>query len=141
MKTRNLAFCGMLLCVAGMAEAQVGVSVTVGEPGFYGRIDIGDMPQPRLIYPQPVVIEGRPTGRPLYLHVPPGHAKHWSKHCAAYNACGQPVYFVQDDWYQSVYVPTYREKHGGGHGPDDDHGRGNGHGNGNPGKGKGKDQH
>ena len=31
--------------------------------------------------------------QPIYLHVPPGHAKNWRKHCAHYNACGQPVYF------------------------------------------------
>jgi hypothetical protein len=30
--------------------ADVGVSVQVGELGFYGRIDIGNLPQPRLIY-------------------------------------------------------------------------------------------
>ena len=37
--------------------ADVGVSVTVGQPGFYGRIDIGNAPPPVLIYPQPVVIQ------------------------------------------------------------------------------------
>src|SRR2546425_10235251 len=25
--------------------------------------------------------------QPIYLHVPPGHAKHWRKHCHEYNAC------------------------------------------------------
>jgi hypothetical protein len=99
--------------------ARAGVSIQIGEPGFYGRIDIGGLPQPQLIYPQPVVIEPVPAGlvgEPVYLHVPPGHAKHWSKHCRKYNACGQPVYFVQDRWYQQVYVPRYREIHEGGHG-------------------------
>jgi len=33
--------------------ADVGVSISVGQPGFYGRLDIGDFPYPRLIYPQP----------------------------------------------------------------------------------------
>ena len=40
---------------------------------------------------------------PLYLHVPPGHAKKWSQHCARYNACNRPVYFVKvrgDDDYE-----------------------------------------
>ena len=119
----------------------VGVSVSVGQPGFYGRIDIGDVPPPQLIYAQPVVVEPvAVVGPPLYLHVPPGHAKHWSKHCREYNACGQRVYFVQDNWYNNVYVPSYRE-HGGGRGErrdgnghrdndrgyDDDHGHGKGH--------------
>ncbi len=99
--------------------ARAGVSVQIGEPGFYGSIDIGGFPRPQLIYPQPVVIESVPAGvvrEPIYLHVPPGHAKHWSKHCRKYNACGQPVYFVQDRWYQREYVPRYREVHHGGHG-------------------------
>jgi hypothetical protein len=59
----------------------------------------------------------------LMNRVPPGHAKHWNKHCRKYNACGQPVYFVQDRWYQQVYVPRYREIHNGGH----SHGHGKGH--------------
>ena len=94
------------------ASAQVGVSVTVGQPGFYGHIDIGDMPQPRVIYPQPVIIQHGPAYPPMYLRVPPGHEKHWNKHCAEYNACGRPVYFVQNDWYENTYVPAYQKKHG-----------------------------
>lgn len=114
--------------------ADVGVSVNVAQPGFYGRVDIGNFPQPQVIYPQPVVIQPVPVGvvrEPVYLHVPPGHAKNWRKHCRKYNACGQPVYFVQDNWYNDVYVPRYRqerdergEQHGKGH--DHDRGHGNG---------------
>ena len=93
--------------------ANVGVSISVGQPGFYGQIDIGDAPQPALVYPQPVMIQPVPPGaQPLYLHVPPGYAKHWRMHCREYNACGRPVYFVQDKWYNQVYVPHYREQHG-----------------------------
>jgi hypothetical protein len=117
--------------------ADVGVSVQVGEPGFYGRIDIGNFPQPQLIYRQPVVIQPVPVGvvrQPIYLRVPPGHAKNWRKHCHKYNACGQPVYFVQDGWYNQEYVPRYRERHGERHG-DDDRGEGRDHGHGKKGKG------
>jgi hypothetical protein len=84
-------------------------------PGVYGRIDIGNAPPPPLIYTQPVIIQRSPVmvQQPLYLHVPPGHAKKWSKHCARYNACGQPVYFVRvdgDDDYERVkYNREYRE--------------------------------
>lgn len=93
--------------------SDVGVSISIGQPGFYGRLDIGDYPQPRIIYRQPVVIERVPVGRPpIYLRVPPGHAKHWRKHCHEYNACGERVYFVQDNWYHSEYVPRYHERHG-----------------------------
>lgn len=91
----------------------VGVSVSIGQPGFYGQIDIGGFPRPALLYPQPVMIERVPVGRPpLYLRVPPGHAKHWDKHCHEYRACGERVYFVRDDWYNREYVPRYRERHG-----------------------------
>ena len=129
------------------APALAGVSVEVGEPGFYGRIEIGNFPRPPLIYERPVVIERVPVTivrEPIYLNVPPGHAKNWRKHCHKYNACGQRVYFVRNDWYDTQYVPRYRERHGGGdgkHGDDDDrgerHDRGEGNDNGH-GKGKGK---
>jgi uncharacterized protein YcfJ len=110
-----------LLCVLAMSAivapafaADVGVSVTVGQPGFYGRLDVGDLAPPRVLYREPLVIEpapGRVVGAPIYLRVPPGHAKHWRKFCGRYNACGQPVYFVQDSWYNDVYVPHYRRGH------------------------------
>lgn len=45
---------------------------------------------------------------PLYLRVPPGHERNWGKHCRKYDACGRPVYFVQDDWYNNVYSKQYR---------------------------------
>lgn len=92
--------------------ADVGVSISIGQPGFYGRIDIGDFPPPQVIYPQPIVIGRVPMSRPpIYLRVPPGHAKHWSKNCHKYNACGERVYFVHDDWYNREYVPRYQELH------------------------------
>ena len=98
--------------------ADVGVSVSVGQPGFYGRIDIGTFPQPRVIYARPIVIQPvAVVPQPIYLHVPPGHAKNWRKHCHKYNACNQPAYFVREEWYNTVYVPAYQAKHQGkGHG-------------------------
>ncbi|MFA5169983.1 MAG: hypothetical protein WC426_00315 [Sulfuriferula sp.] len=127
--------------------ADVGVSVSVGQPGFYGQINIGNYPAPQLIYRQPIIVERVSVSRPpIYLHVPPGHAKHWSKHCHEYNACGQRVYFVQDNWYNQVYVPHYQKSHNKGkdnyrnqndHGNKPDKGNGNkkghdnGHGQGN----------
>jgi hypothetical protein len=139
---RILLTATLVAAIAPAFATDVGVSVTVGEPGFYGQINIGDFPRPQLVYSQPMVIQPAPVGvvyQPMYLHVPPGHAKKWSKHCYKYNACGRPVYFVQDNWYNNVYVPQYREH--GGHGKNehrgddrrDDHGErgdGNGHGNG-----------
>jgi len=98
---------------AAPASADVGISIRVGEPGFYGQLDIGDRyyGRPPLIYSEPVVIERRyrqPT--PIYLVVPPGHARHWQSYCGRYNACGRPVYFVRNDWYRDVYAPRYRER-------------------------------
>jgi len=116
--------------------ANVGLSVQVGEPGFYGRIDIGNFPQPQVIYPRPVIIQPAPVGvvhPPIYLRVPPGHAKHWRKHCGEYNACGQPVYFVQERWYSDEYAPRYRGGQGfdrGEHHVENGVGHGHGHGNG-----------
>lgn len=92
--------------------ADVGVSISIGQPGFYGQLDIGDYPQPRVYYREPIIIEQEASyGPPIYLRVPPGHRKHWRKHCREYNACGQQVYFVQDDWYNREYVPRYQEHH------------------------------
>ena len=108
--------------VSSALASDVGVSVSIGQPGFYGRIDIGNVPQ--VIYPAPVIIQTIPVGvvrQPIYLVVPPGHEKKWGKHCHKYNACGQPVYFVQQAWYTNVYAPDYRSKHpneGKGHGKD-----------------------
>jgi hypothetical protein len=86
------------------------IAVAVGQPGFYGQIDIGGYPQPELVYPQPMVVQPSPQyaeAPPVYLHVPPGHEKHWNKHCAEYHACNRRVYFVKDDWYNHEYVPQY----------------------------------
>ena len=93
--------------------ADVGVSVSIGQPGFYGQLDIGNFPPPQVIYRQPRVIErGVPANRPpVYLRVPPGHAKNWSKHCREYNACGERVFFVQDSWFNREYVPRYQQQH------------------------------
>ncbi len=92
--------------------ADVGVSVSIGQPGFYGQINIGDYPPPQVIYRQPMIIERDDMNRPpVYLRVPPGHRKHWSRYCREYNACGERVYFVQDNWYRNEYVPRYQEQH------------------------------
>jgi hypothetical protein len=113
-----LAAAAFALAATPVLAADVAVSIAVGEPGFYGRIDLGSFPPPVLVNPQPLVIQAAPVGvvrQPIYLYVPPGHAKDWRKHCRKYDACGYPVYFVQDRWYNDVYVPAYREQHGKGH--------------------------
>lgn len=92
--------------------AEVGVSVSIGQPGFYGHVDIGGYPRPQLIYRQPVLVERVPVARPpIYLNVPPGQAKHWRRYCGAYGACGERVYFVRNSWYEREYVPRYQAYH------------------------------
>ena len=139
---KHLLFAAVLAAATIPAfAADVGVSISVGQPGFYGQIDIGGYPPPRVIYREPRVIERIAVNRPpVYLHVPPGHARNWRKHCHEYNACGERVYFVQDSWYDREYVPRYQKQHGDrrddrrnekqdrhdkGHG--NDHGKGHGH--------------
>jgi hypothetical protein len=120
-----------------MAQTSVGVSIGINQPGVYGQINIGNFPQPRLVYAQPVLIE-RPVRyvqqEPIYLYVPPGHQKDWRNHCGHYNACGRPVYFVQEDWVRE----RYEERRGddrGDRGDRGDHDRGHGNGKENHGKG------
>jgi hypothetical protein len=140
--------CGAALAVIAalpVHAADVGVTIEVSKPGVYGRIDINRFPQPAVIVPQPVIIAPAPVvvaPQPVYLWVPPGHRKDWRKHCAKYNACGVPVYFVRHDWYDSnVRYASYdddRGGKGGKRGKDrdwDDH-PGKGHGKGH---GKGRD--
>jgi hypothetical protein len=168
---KTLIIAATIFAAAVPAMAQTSVSINVGQPGFYGHIDLGGYAPPPVYYTQPVIVQRqvRYVGQPVYLRVPEGHRKHWNKHCSAYNACGQQVFFVQDGWYNNTYAPRYREQHrpvmmresgyrGDGrrderydgrrdgrhdeHGRDEGHGHGNGHGNdhGN-GHGKGHDKH
>jgi hypothetical protein len=98
--------------------ANIALSLQVGEPGYFGRIDIGGAPPPQVIYQQPVVIHAPPVEmerEPIYLHVPPEHAAHWARYCVQYNACGERVYFVKDTWYRDEYVPHYRQHYARGH--------------------------
>ncbi|MCR5884868.1 hypothetical protein LRS03_19195 [Rhizobacter sp. J219] len=117
LKTLFLAAAWVAMSFGGAASAQtsVGVSVQVAQPGVYGRIDIGNMPPPPVVYAKPVVI-AQPAvvvpAQPVYLYVPPGHQKKWSKHCHRYNACGQPVYFVRESWVHERYEREHGHKHG-----------------------------
>lgn len=124
---RHAVIAAAVLLMQGIPAAQasdvyVGVSVA-GQvsPGVYGRVEIGNTP-PILVYPQPVIVMPPPYAiprSPIYMHVPPGHAKNWAKHCYQYNACNQPVYFVKSPEYEPGY-----QNPGRGHGrKDKKHGR------------------
>jgi hypothetical protein len=135
-------------CVAsGASAADVGVSIQFSQPGVFGRVDIGQFPQPQVIVAQPVLVEPPPVAvpapEPIYLWVPLEHRQHWEKHCREYHACGHPVYFVNHVWYKNHVLaregrPEGRreddrhrehgrseEEHGHGHGHEErDHERG-----------------
>lgn len=114
-RTILTATLGAIALAGGLAAApaMAAVSVSIGEPGFFGRIDIGGgVPPPQVINPAPVIIAPPQVAvqrAPIYLRVPPGHQRNWSRYCANYGACGQPVYFVQDNWYRDTYSPYYRQ--------------------------------
>ena len=123
-----------LVAVMPLAHAQnISVTATItGEivPGVYGQVVLGNRPPPPLVYARPVVavpvVVAEPVPmEPIYLHVPPGHAKHWRKHCHEYDACNRPVYFVRSAEYEPGYRPERRHRehahgHHGDHGDRDD---------------------
>ncbi len=100
-----------LVVGAGAARADVDISVAIqGEiaPGVYGRVDIGNRPAPALVYANPILIEPPPPNvvveAPIYLHVPPEHARDWRLHCHEYHACNRQVFFVRSAEYEPGYV-------------------------------------
>ena len=108
-----LALSGGFPMFTSAADVDVRVILS-GEiaPGVYGRVDFGTAPPPPVLYANPVIIApmpGPPVG-PVYLHVPPGHAKNWSKHCQRYGACNRPVYFVKSEEYEPGYKPKKEKK-------------------------------
>ncbi len=109
MKLKRSLFAALLLSAAAV-PALAAVSIGIGEPGFYGRIDLGGGPPPQVINQAPVIIAPGPVaypGSPIYLRVPYDHQRNWARYCGRYGACGQPVYFVHEDWYRNVYAPRY----------------------------------
>ncbi|UUA72980.1 hypothetical protein [Cellvibrio sp. QJXJ] len=105
-------------------------------PGVYGRVELGNDSRPDIYYREPMIIVSDSKyarSRPVYLHVPPGHAKNWGKHCSKYRACDRPVYFVRSAEYDEHYSDDHgHDEHK--HEKNDRPGKGKGQGNG---KGKG----
>jgi hypothetical protein len=101
----------IVLATAPAFAGDVGTLGGLGEPG-YGQIDIHKFPKPVVVFPDPVVVrqvDGGVAGEPVYLRVPPEHAKNWRKHCQKYNACDQRVYFIEETWYNKVYLQEMRK--------------------------------
>src|SRR5579863_3283348 len=133
MRTMHSVVLSMLAlgAFAPLAQAQISVNATItGEvvPGVYGQVVLGNGPPPPLLYAQPVVVQpvavvaGEPVVQPLYLHVPPGHARNWRKHCHEYHACNRPVYFVKSAEYEPGFDRArWEREHGHDHDQDHEH--------------------
>jgi hypothetical protein len=118
-----LWFSGVAVAAAGDLKIHVMLSGEVA-PGVYGQVQLGNEPPPPVVYAQPILIEPQAAPPPpVYLHVPPGHAKNWRKHCREYNACNRPVYFVRSEEYDPAYA-RHDHGHDAEHHGDDDHGHG-----------------
>ena len=121
-----------LMALAPQARAaDIGISLSVVQPGVYGRIDIGPQYRPDVVYAEPVWIQ-RPrrvhrAPAPIYLYAPSHHVRDWGRYCGGYGACGQPVLFIEDRWVRDWHEHRGWE-HGHGHGRGRGHGHGHGHG-------------
>jgi hypothetical protein len=98
----------------------IGINVVLeGEvkPGVYGRVELGRNSHPDLVYAEPRVIvvekdhHHHHHDEPVYLHVPPGHARNWGRHCHEYHACSRSVYFVMSDEYREKPKPKHHHHH------------------------------
>ena len=111
---KNLLFAILIAFLpTSVLASDFGVSINIGQPGFYGQINLGNnYPRPQLINSQPVLIREARSNvwehqSPVYLHVPSHHSSNWHQHCHRYEACNQSVYFVRENWYNDVYSPHY----------------------------------
>ena len=121
----------VLAAAAGTANAQTSVSIGINQPGIYGRVTIGDVPRPALWYPEPVIVTPPRVvvhQQPVYLYVPEREQDNWRRYCGKYKACGQPVYFVRDEWVRERWEHEHGHDHGKHKGWDKEHGHGHGHG-------------
>src|SRR6267378_370742 len=102
------------LTLAGVGRAgDLGINIILSgqvAPGVYGQVQLGNTAPPPVVYAQPMLIEPMEAPPPpIYLHVPPGHARHWRQHCREYNACNRPVYFVRSQEYEPEYERHYAD--------------------------------
>jgi|SRR5450432_3663096 len=140
-----IMYAGIGSAHAGDLDIRVMLSGQVA-PGVYGQVQFGSDRPPPVVYAQPMLIEPQVAPPPpVYLHVPPGHARNWRRHCHEYRACDRPVYFVRSQEYEPEYQRHYadhererdlerqrweEQERGHGHGDwhdGDEHGHGHGH--------------
>lgn len=111
----------VVVCGAGIVyapvQAQTALTLQLGQPGYFGPINLGNQPPPPVIGYGPIIVRPDSRGRerwiqagnqPLYLRVPMNQVRNWGRYCGLYQACNVPVQFVRDDWYRNVYAPRVR---------------------------------
>jgi hypothetical protein len=125
MKTiKATAITSLMLASLAAQAGQPIINLNIGgelAPGVYGQVQFGNSPPPPVLYAQPRVIVRQPDEdrmEPMYMHVPPRHAKNWRRYCREYNACGRRVFFVRSEEYE----PGYREGRGKKHRNEGDRG-------------------
>lgn len=115
MKTLAILTLAAAAAFPAYAATNIGVSIGINAPGQYGRIDINNYPQPVLTFEQPIVHAPSRVAiyqRPIYLYVPHTHQVDWGRYCGRYNACGQPVLFVQESWVRDEYRREHDNRNG-----------------------------
>jgi len=115
MKTLAILTLAAAAVLPAYAGTNIGVSIGINAPGQYGRIDIDNYPQPVLVNPQPIVYAPTEIAvhqRPIYLYVPQVQQANWGRYCGGYRACGQPVYFVQENWVHNEYRREHDNRNG-----------------------------
>jgi hypothetical protein len=110
---KTIGIAALSLCAAQLALA-ANITIGINQPGIYGRVTFSEpIPQQDWIYQQAMVITPMQYGmqrQPIYMYVPVTHSSNWGRYCNYYNACAQPVIFVQDRWVRErheQYVQQY----------------------------------
>ncbi len=98
------------------AQTNVGVSVRINQPGVYGRVDFGNVPPPPVVFAEPILVAPPRVvvqQAPMYLYVPPGHQRHWAKHCRRYHPehSGKTLQEIYEDpWFYASFICNYQTK-------------------------------
>ena len=77
--------------------------------GTFGRVDLSGLKKkPKVINKKPIVIDTpalrarqKASGpvKPSYIFAPRVYYTGWERFCSRYDACAEPVYFIDHDWY------------------------------------------
>ena len=115
MKRLALGLVGLGLAIVVAQAAPAADGLLDQDPGIYGKLDLSRFGKPQVLNVKPLLVstaKGAGKAKPVFVHVRPGWELHWSAHCAAYDACNVPVYFVTEGWFVHVYLPVIGEQDG-----------------------------